>query len=104
MENGSIFPYLPTALTQGVTWQRKGRVLTDSTLKHVGWELGKSGSHEGRNAIVEGADRQTLRAPEHTTEKSVVCRPGSPYHKPTQVGEESILRRSSESWSRNSAN
>ena len=45
------------------------------------------------------------RSGKQTPEKifgDIICQ--SPYRKPTQVGEERILRCSSESWLRNSAN
>ena len=43
--------------------------------------------------------------PKHAAEKNFVWETAdSPYRKPTQVDEKSILRCSSEPWSRNSAN
>ena len=67
------------------------------------WGVGKSASQLSPRPERDPAREQTDLNP--TAEKNFVWEiAGRPYRKPTQVDEKSILRCSSEPWSRNSAN
>jgi hypothetical protein len=67
---------------------------------HVGWGAGKSVSREVRGAG-RGRKAESLFRDDAEKELLSVGFTIRPYRKPTQVGEESILRCSSELWLRN---
>jgi len=68
--------------------------------KHVGGRLGKSGRRNSEMRMRAKAKFMILSFPEKFRKEIFI----NPYHKPTQVDEERILRRLGELLLRNSAN
>ena len=106
MDRRSTFLRHPCAFllregSDGVTLQARSRKALAASLNAIGGHSGKSGCQYSKGVRrAKALLRDRCQEPRKAPSKHFGC----PYRKPTQVGEERILRRSSDSPLRNSAN